>query len=335
MNRSLMTACGVVGALSLLGPVQASTLVFQFGTSTEYVVGKTGFGGTDPRYESGNQPFRNATTGAPQTNGTRSYSETLTLTGPPEGINVGGTPTSGNSQTFSGYSGPQVYGGYSVVGESTAVFASAHNPFVGYGSISAIATSGTYFQTGLRNITTGDRMAVNSGYNASPSATVAGNRVFRTNLLTTAKFEQAISFESDSSISYIVVGANAVRAVIKKNNQYYVLDQSKSTGGTGTVSGSFSFGDLSTGTWTVYDPLTNLIAPAPAGASLTLDNITWAGILTTRLVSQAVSAGGTLSGNFAEVAVQELAITAVIPEPASFGFLSLTAPLLLARRGQR
>jgi hypothetical protein len=333
MTKNTSTTRLATAFLALAGAcaLPAQTTVFQFGPSSDYISGKEGFGGTDPRYESGNQAFNQSGSTAAQTTGNRAYSETITLTGPAEGRNVGGTPTSGNAQTFSGYSGPAIYGGYTVTNQSTATFATSHNPFVGYGTTNATATSGTYFQTGLRNGLAAtpslDRLVVNAGFGASPTVSTSGNRIYSIDALFTASISGPLN--TIDSIAYTVANFTNVRAVVKVGEQYYVSNTALTA-----ASSTFTTALLESYTWSEYNPLTSLSYAATGTESISLSSVSFAGVLVNRTVSQTATAGNTVASNFSELTLSGLTVTA-IPEPSAFAALAGLGALGLAATRRR
>jgi hypothetical protein len=330
---------------ALLALASASVVVaqptFSFGPSSSYIDGKTGFGGTDPRYESGHQAFNQAASTSAQTTGFRAYSESVSLTGPAAGRNVGGTPTSGNYQTYSGYSGPAVYGAYRLT--TTANTAGFSNPFVNYNSTNATATSSSYFDTGLRNnlSTLGGNDAITVFSGAAGTAASAGSLTFNTSLLLTANLGGSFGFGATDTITATAVRGNATgftgsaRVVIKQNGQYYVSDFSKSIGTTSTAI-SFNATDLA-GNWSLYAPLTTIDYSVSSSATLDLSSgVTWGGVLLNAAFDRTYSSGASAPG-FYNLSASELTITATaIPEPSTAalaaGALGLGLALFSRRR---
>ena len=123
---------------------------------------------------------------------------------------MGGTPTMTNYQTFSGYTGPALYGAYSVVTVSNST--SLGNAFAGYGTSNAVATSSTYFQTGLRNnYPFGDgKDALVLNFGRSGNSTTEGELIFVGHLLVTGDLEGSHGFSPGSFISGAVSQSNSL-----------------------------------------------------------------------------------------------------------------------------
>jgi hypothetical protein len=128
-----------------------------------------------------------------------------------------------------------------------------------------------------------------------------------------------------------LVGAfTNVRAVVKQGTQYYVSNTALTAS-----PGTFTSAMLSSYTWSVYNPLTSLSYSSNATESISLSSISFAGVLVNRTISQVATAGGTVAGNFAEVSLSGLTITA-IPEPSAFAAIAgLGALGLVASRRRR
>jgi hypothetical protein len=302
--------------------------VFSFGPSPDYVSGKTGFGGSDPRFESGNQAFNQSGSTSAQTSGNRAFSETVSLTGPAAGRNVGGTPTSGNFQTFSGYTGPAVFGGFKV--STTTNTAGFGNASIGYGSTSATATSGTYFQTGIRNnysaLGGNDALVVNFG--TSSTSTGAGSITFQLSFLAGLQLDGEFGFGTGNTLGGTVLRSSSaqvsgdVRMVIKQGDAFFVSDFTK-TLLSGANSFSFTSTDFSSGTWSAYNPLTDIDYTISGSALRDLSaDITWAGFLFTSVYSRNTTTNGQSAGFF-EAGISGISINATpVPEPSTFAALA-------------
>lgn len=320
-------------ALAALGLASTAAFgqepVFQFGPSADYISGKAGFDRDTNalRHESGNQPFRSAGTGGPQTAGSRRYTETHPLTGPAEGINVGRKPTREGFETWSKYTGPELFGGFTVTHDSTATFSPGggghpYLPFIGYGTTDATASSATYFQTGMRNGTkeagTLDRLVVNAGFVGSRSTTVLspGTRAYTVTALVTARLPRPANIAAGGAIAY-QAGGNAnghskIRAVVKVGSQYYISDFYAPVANDANTAASFDSSRLSSGTWSFYYPEEELPYVLDRSTTLDLGQVTFAGVLLTRTVSEEVTTSTSLEGrhSFADVSLSELTIRA-------------------------
>ncbi|NJL30230.1 MAG: PEP-CTERM sorting domain-containing protein [Phycisphaerales bacterium] len=366
-------------------PALGATSVFEFDSSkvsqpVEYPSGK-GYGyiqGTedytgvqitwnagDYNMKYGNHPFR-ATDGSVQQTGLRDYSETMPLTGPALGLNVATPPLVVGAasaptftlQTMSGYTGPEVYGGYATrLSSETTATNLVNGPFVNYQSkiATTAGTTNMYFSTGLNNNINSAytdplmydelRVKVDIGTEGNKSENIGTIRVIEAALLALGQVDSATGFDADSKIDF-VIGApstnnsrtSTVRAVVKADGQYYISNffetlAGKNTAGGESLTGVFDFTELSTGTWSTYDPSTSLYYANNAILSPDLStNITFAGVhITGRAQQSANSTNGSFSNFNMDLRLGAFTVTA-IPEPASLALLAIGSALIGFRR---
>ncbi len=284
--------------LTLCALTAHADVLFQFGPSADYTAPLDPAGGTIA-LTSGNLPMRNPSGGA-QNGGWRAFS--------------GGPLT-----PAAPYAGPDLYGGFSVsYPERTGT---APTLFVGYGTTSSTATSGTYYQTGLRHDrpfnhlspTAADALVLNTGYSGNASA--SGTLRAEVGFLVGARFDTP-AVVSDLATDVRLPAGSSARPVLRQGSAYYVADTALPvTTATGQHL-AWSAADLLATTWSLYDP----VKPAPGatpgvyyGINYTpasprlladLANVSFAGVLLTRFVNASAFA----SSSFAEMQFASLRV---------------------------
>jgi photosystem II stability/assembly factor-like uncharacterized protein len=287
-----------LGALLLAPPPASASVLFQFGPAADY---------TEPldpadstiALRSGNLPFRSPS-GAVQSSGWRAFS--------------GGPLT-----PAAPYAGPALHGGYSVSYLERSD--TAPTLFVGYGTTSSTATTGTYFQTGLRHDRPfnhlspplADALVLNAGYSGNASA--SGALLAEVAFLVGARFEAAASLAGLSADVRLPAGSTA-RAVVRQGSVFYVSEHALPvTVGTGQTL-AWSSADLAATSWSLYDPDkpapgtspgvyhgVNYVSSSPRRLAA-LDAVTFAGVLLTR----PFSASSFASSSFAELQLASLRV---------------------------
>ncbi len=209
------------------------------------------------------------------------------------------------SNSVSGYSGPTLYGGMSnSLGENF--------------TLARVTDNGTNPFSGISN----DYLTVRVNHT---TASTAGSLQFLIGGVTSG-----VSFDNTSSIQFDAVRGSGTghggfaRAVIQINSDYYISRNTSlalsATYGPGT------FGDLTTLTWTSYNPTTSLVYVDNGLASISLTDINYAGVLFN--MDYGTTAG---TGN-KDIGVGRLAVDA-IPEPsAALMLLGGLAGIFLRRR---